>query len=56
VIFLTDPDFTLYQGDALEVLRGLPSESVDCALTSPPFYGLRDYASGARRARWCQNP
>lgn len=41
--FVEDVDFTLYCGDALEVLRQLPAESVHCALTSPPFYGLRDY-------------
>jgi DNA modification methylase len=41
--FVSDPDFTLYVGDALEVLRELPAESVHCALTSPPFYALRDY-------------
>ena len=34
---------TIYQGDALEVLRGLPSESVHCCITSPPYWGLRDY-------------
>lgn len=33
----------LYVGDALEVLRTLPSESVHCCITSPPYYGLRDY-------------
>lgn len=30
-------------GDALTVLRGLPDESVDCCVTSPPYWGLRDY-------------
>lgn len=30
-------------GDALSVLRTLPSESVHCVVTSPPYYGLRDY-------------
>ena len=30
-------------GDALTVLRGFPSECVDCVVTSPPYYGLRDY-------------
>lgn len=34
---------TIYHGDALDVLRGLPSESVHCCVTSPPYYGLRDY-------------
>jgi len=41
--FVADPDFTLYNGDVREVLAGLPDASVDCALTSPPFYALRDY-------------
>lgn len=30
-------------GDALERLKELPSESVDCVITSPPYFGLRDY-------------
>jgi DNA modification methylase len=30
-------------GDALETLRTLPAESVHCVVTSPPYYGLRDY-------------
>ena len=30
-------------GDALERLQSLASESVDCVITSPPYYGLRDY-------------
>lgn len=30
-------------GDCLELLRGLPAESVHCVVTSPPYYGLRDY-------------
>lgn len=30
-------------GDALESLRQVESESVDCCVTSPPYYGLRDY-------------
>jgi DNA modification methylase len=33
----------IMQGDALEVLRTLPDSSVDCCVTSPPYYGLRDY-------------
>lgn len=34
---------TIIQGDALEVLRALPSEIVQCTVTSPPYFGLRDY-------------
>ncbi|WXJ84384.1 Modification methylase RsrI [Moorella thermoacetica] len=32
-----------YLGDALEVLKGLPADSVNCCVTSPPYWGLRDY-------------
>jgi DNA modification methylase len=35
--------FVLRQGDALETLRAMPAESVDCCVTSPPYWGLRDY-------------
>lgn len=34
---------TLIQGDCRDVLKMLPAESVHCALTSPPYFGLRDY-------------
>ena len=30
-------------GDALHGLATLPSDSVDCCITSPPYWGLRDY-------------
>lgn len=33
----------LYHGDVLEVLKKLPYRSVHCVITSPPYYGLRDY-------------
>jgi len=33
----------IYQGDALTVLKTLPEESVDCVITSPPYWALRDY-------------
>jgi site-specific DNA-methyltransferase (adenine-specific) len=31
-------------GDALEVLRDFPSDSIDCCMTSPPYWGHRQYA------------
>ncbi|MGD9752404.1 MAG: site-specific DNA-methyltransferase [Acidimicrobiia bacterium] len=34
---------TLHHGDSLEVLREMPNQSVDCCVTSPPYFGLRDY-------------
>jgi DNA modification methylase len=36
----------LYLGDAAEVLSAMPDASVDCLVTSPPFWGLRDYGTG----------
>ena len=33
----------IHCGDALTVLRALPDTSVNCCITSPPYYGLRDY-------------
>lgn len=33
----------ILDGDALERLRDLPDETVDMCLTSPPYFGLRDY-------------
>jgi DNA modification methylase len=30
-------------GDCLDVLRGMPDQSVHCCVTSPPYWGLRDY-------------
>jgi DNA modification methylase len=36
-------NLTLLQGDVREVLKSLPEKSVQCIVTSPPYYGLRDY-------------
>ncbi len=34
---------TILQGDCREMLRTLPEASVQCVVTSPPYWGLRDY-------------
>lgn len=34
---------TIFEGDALRVLRRLADRSVQCVVTSPPYWGLRDY-------------
>jgi len=39
----TTPIDVIIQGDALTQLKELPGESVDCCITSPPYFGLRDY-------------
>lgn len=33
-------------GDCIDRLKDLPDESVNCVVTSPPYYGLRDYGTG----------
>lgn len=33
----------IYQGHVLDILAIFPNESIDCIVTSPPYYGLRDY-------------
>jgi len=45
--FLEDVDFRLYVGDVRAVLAELPDASVDCVVTSPPYWNLRDYGTGA---------
>jgi len=34
------------QGDALSVLKVIPSDSIHCVITSPPYWGKREYANG----------
>jgi DNA modification methylase len=41
--YYQDDQVTLWHGKSLEVARTLPDGSVDCIVTSPPYYGLRDY-------------
>jgi len=36
---------TIYNGDALEILRQLPDATVNCCITSPPYWSLRDYGT-----------
>src|SRR5215471_3957539 len=38
----------ILQGDARDVLPTLPADSVHCVVTSPPYFGLRDYGT----AQW----
>jgi site-specific DNA-methyltransferase (cytosine-N4-specific) len=42
-LFFRSSNTALYRGDAASVLSLLPAASVDCIVTSPPYYGQRDY-------------
>lgn len=33
----------IYQGNAIDVLKNFEDNSIDCCITSPPYYALRDY-------------
>ena len=45
----------LFCGDALEVLKKLPSECVDVVITSPPYYSKRDYGEATCKV-WGGDP
>lgn len=33
----------IYHGDALSILKTFPDNFIDCVVTSPPYFALRDY-------------
>jgi len=45
----------IHQGDCLELLAQMPSESIDMIMFSPPYYGLRDYGEAANKI-WGGDP
>src|SRR4051812_11248849 len=48
------PGVEIFQGGALKILKALPSESVQCVMTSPPYWGLRAYST--QRQIWGGDP
>ena len=47
-LYFEDRNIKLYHGNSLNVLKGMASESVQCVITSPPYYNLRSYST----AQW----
>lgn len=43
MIFYNDPCATIYKGNCLDILPGLPEASVQMVVTSPPYWSLRKY-------------
>lgn len=37
------PSHQILVGDCIDMMRALPDQSVQCCVTSPPYFGLRDY-------------
>lgn len=48
-------DWTLYNGDCVEVMRGLPDDSVHFSVFSPPFASLYTYSNSDRDMGNCKN-
>lgn len=42
---LSSPNYEVYLGDCRQVLSAFPDQSVNCCVTSPPYWGLRDYGT-----------
>lgn len=40
---VSGPTWEVRVGDVLDELRKMPDESIQCVMTSPPYWGLRDY-------------
>ncbi|MEU8334709.1 DNA-methyltransferase [Micromonospora tulbaghiae] len=46
--YYADDTVTLHHGDSLDVLRTMPDASVDCVVTSPPYFWMRDYGEAGQ--------
>ena len=51
MIFYKEPHVDIHIGDCREVLKEMPAESVQCVVTSPPYWGLRKY-EGEQELIW----
>lgn len=43
---MSNVEFNVLLGNSKDKLKQIPDNSVDCCITSPPYYGLRDYGTG----------
>lgn len=50
-----EPDFALYNGDCVEITRGLPDNSIHYSIFSPPFASLYTYSNSDRDMGNCQS-
>jgi len=46
--YYRDNNCDIYHGDALQTLKTLPDACVQCVVTSPPYWGLRDYGANGQ--------
>ena len=47
--------YALYNGDCIEVMKGLPDKSIHLSIYSPPFAGLYNYSSDERDLSNCDS-
>ena len=40
---MNEVNFKLLVGDCVESMKALPDQSINCCVTSPPYFGMRDY-------------
>lgn len=45
---IMEQDITVLQGDCRDMLKTLPDKSIQCCVTSPPYFGLRKYSDDPR--------
>lgn len=48
-------NYTLFNGDCVEVIKGLPDKSIDYSIFSPPFASLYTYSNSSRDMGNCRN-
>jgi len=51
MIYFKTNNGILYNGDVIDELKNLPDESVNMCITSPPYWGLRDYGTAIKWRR-----
>lgn len=50
-----EPDFALYNGDCVEIIRGIPDSSIHYTIFSPPFASLYTYSNSDRDMGNCSS-
>jgi len=48
LLFFEDMDHKIYAGDSLQILKNIKDNSIDCIITSPPYFNLRDYSNSKK--------
>ena len=52
---IIEEKYSLYQGDCVEVIKGIPDNSIHYSIFSPPFCSLYTYSSSERDMGNCKN-